>query len=263
MVAGDATSLRRGIEILLALGGDDAVDAGGLGVQRVAELVGREKSQVSRTLRTLAEYGLVDRDARTRAYRLGPRLFALGTRALEPKLVASAPPLLARLVRRLGETAHLSVLRGGEVLTLLSESPAQAIRVADRSGLAVPAHCTSAGHALLLDHDAAGLASLFPGGALPPAGPAAPRSVSELARRLDADRGRGFALVDEEFEAGLVGVAAPVRAAHGRIVAALNVSGPKFRFADRLDAAGREVRDAADELSGLLGWRADEGEAAA
>ncbi len=262
MVATDATALRRGIEILLALGGEDAVGAGGLGVQRVAELVGREKSQVSRTLRTLAEYGLVDRDPQTRVYRLGARLFALGTRALEPKLVGSAPPLLARLVRRLGETAHLSVLRGGEVLTLLSESPAQAIRVADRSGLAVPAHCTSAGHALLLDHDETALATLFPGGSLAAAGPAAPRSVPELARRLAADRERGFALADEELEAGLVGVAAPVRAARGRIVAALNVSGPKFRFADRLRAAGLEVRAAADELSSLLGWRPGE-EAAA
>jgi DNA-binding IclR family transcriptional regulator len=71
--------------------------------------------------------------------------------------------------------------------------------------------------------------------------------------RLDADRARGFALVDEEFEAGLVGAAAPVRDARGRIVAALNVSAPKFRFGRRLAAAGPVLREAAAELSALLG----------
>jgi IclR family transcriptional regulator, KDG regulon repressor len=66
-------------------------------------------------------------------------------------------------------------------------------------------------------------------------------------------------VVDEEFEAGLVGVAAPVRDFRGRIVAALNVSAPRFRLGRRLDAAGREVRAAADALSERLGWNAREG----
>ena len=40
----------------------------------------------------------------------------------------------------------------------------------------------------------------------------------------------------------------------GRIVAALNVSGPKFRFGDRLKEAGAEAAEAAERLSALLGW---------
>ena len=63
------------------------------------------------------------------------------------------------------------------------------------------------------------------------------------------------ALVDEEFEPGLVAVAAPVRDFRGRVVAALNVSGPKFRLADRLEEAGHAVADAAGRMSELLGWQ--------
>ncbi|MBA3366523.1 MAG: helix-turn-helix domain-containing protein, partial [Actinobacteria bacterium] len=74
MVAETATSLRRGLAILFALEGE-ASQNGGLGVTRIAELVGREKSQISRSLKILAQYGLVERDAETRGYRLGPRLF--------------------------------------------------------------------------------------------------------------------------------------------------------------------------------------------
>jgi len=58
VVAPRATSLRRGTEILVALGSDEAVERGGLGVVRIAELVGREKSQVSRALSALAASGV-------------------------------------------------------------------------------------------------------------------------------------------------------------------------------------------------------------
>ena len=49
MRAETATSLKRGLAILLALEGGAE-----LGVSRVAEIVGREKSQVSRTLKAVS-----------------------------------------------------------------------------------------------------------------------------------------------------------------------------------------------------------------
>jgi IclR family KDG regulon transcriptional repressor len=255
MVASGATSLRRGLAIVLALGEEGANGGSPLGVVQIAELVGREKSQVSRTLRTLAEYGLVERDAETRGYRLGWRLYALAARAGEPKLLAAAEPALERLVRVLGERAHLSVLDGVDVLTVLSEAPPRTVQATGWVGRRVPAYCTSAGRALLLDRSHEELEALFAGTTLERLGPSAPASVSELAERVDAARALGYALVDEEHEAGLVAVAAPVRDFTGRIVAALNVSGPKFRFGERLRSAGAEVVAAADELSASLGSR--------
>ena len=82
--------MRRGLEVLLSLGSDAAIAHGGLGVTRIAEMLGREKSQVSRTLKTLAEYGLVDRDPDTLAYRLGWRIYALASLAGEPRLLDEA-----------------------------------------------------------------------------------------------------------------------------------------------------------------------------
>ena len=81
MVADTATSLRKGVDLLRTLQSDEALAGGGLGVLRLAELSGLHKSQVSRTLKILAGYGLVDRDSETRAYRLGWTLFALAARA--------------------------------------------------------------------------------------------------------------------------------------------------------------------------------------
>ena len=234
MVAASAT-LGRALDVLVELGGDEAAANGGLGVVRIAELLGRDKSQVSRTLKALGQRGFVDRDPDTLEYRLGWRLYGLAAQTGRSRLLVLARPLLRGLVDRLGETAHLSVLEGDEVLTLLSERSPRLVQANDWSGRRVPAHCTSSGRALLLDEDRASL-------------------TGDLYRRVVRARELGYAVVDGEFEPGLVGAAAPVRDFRDRIVAAINVSGPKFRLGDRLDAAGAEVRQAAQELSrGLQG----------
>lgn len=243
-----ATGLARGLSILLAL-----EDGGGLGVTRLAELVGREKSQVSRALKVLAEHGLVERDPETLAYRLGWRVFTLASVAGNARLVAEAPSRLRALVGMLGEGAHLSVLRGAGVLTVLSEDPSQAVQAVTWVGRVVPADCTSAGYALLLDRERRELAPFLSGRSERRSRPRAPQSADELESRLEDARGRGFALADEEFEPGVVAVAAPVRDFRGAIVAAVNVSAPTFRFADRVDDAGQRVASAADELSRTLG----------
>jgi DNA-binding IclR family transcriptional regulator len=235
MPAETATGLKRGLAVLLALEGGEE-----LGVTRIAELVGREKSQVSRTLKVLAEHGLVERDPESLAYRLGWRLFALAVAAGDERLAVAAPAALRGLVRTLEEAAHLSVLQDAGVLTVLSESPPHAVHAVNWVGRVVPVVGTSAGYALLLDHERSELRRFGP--------------VEALSKRLVEARTRGYALVDEEFEPGLVAVGAPVRDFRGRIVAAVNVSAPKFRFAARLEQAGEEVRGVADELSRALGW---------
>jgi len=256
MGATDATSLRRGLAILLAIEGEEALGAAPPGVTRLAALIGSDKSQVSRSVRILVEHGLVDRDLDTLGYRLGWRLLAMAGRSGRVSLLAAAEPLLERLVRETGERAHLSVLRGATVLTVLSQGSDRAVEAAGWVGRTVPLHSTSTGRALLLDHTREEIVALV--AATPFAGGTAkaPRDARGLYARVAAARPRGFVIVDEEFEAGLVAVAAPVRDFSGRIVAALNVSAPKFRFAKQLPRAGKQVKAAADELSAALGFEA-------
>jgi DNA-binding IclR family transcriptional regulator len=246
------TSIRRGVEVLLALGSEQAIEHGGLGVTRIAESLGREKSQISRTLKILAEHGLVDRDPDTLVYRLGWRIFALANLAGERRLLDAGRPQLQQLVARLSERAHLSVSQGADTLTIASESPPQSLQTVGWVGRTNPAYCTSVGQALLFDHSRAELDLLFDGVRFERLGPNTARNVRELAARIDAARERGYAIADEEMEPGLVAAGAPVRDAHGRIVAAVNVSGPKFRLAGRLPEVGREVAAAAAELSAAI-----------
>lgn len=257
MVVETASGLRRGLRALDLLAGEEAVRRGGLGVVEVARQLGVDKSQASRTLKTLSEHGLVERDPQTRCYRLGSRLFAYAAVVSGQRLLELAPPLLRRLVTSLGERSHLSVLQGTDVLTLMSESPSHAVQTAGWAGRSVPAHLTSSGRALLLDEDTEALRQRFAGVDFGLGGPNAARDFEELVRRTAEAREMGYAIVDEELEPGLVAVAAPVRNFDGRIVGALNVSAPTFRFRERVHVGGAEVVAAAAELSALLAGAQD------
>lgn len=268
----NAAGLRRDLRLIEVLGTPEAVAAGGLGVLRVSELVGRDKAVVSRSLATLAEVGLLDRDPATGLYRPGHQLYALAARTFEAELARVGSTALRRAVALLHETTHLCVLRGGSVLTLLSEVSEYNFRGLGWEGVRVPALHTSAGRVLLSDWERSDLERWYerygrdepvlqepatPAGALPvPAVAHGTRRVNDFADLLDeleTIRVQGYATVDEEFELGVVGVSAPVRDFRGRIVAALNVSAPKTRMGVHLDQAGKMIAKVASGLSRRIG----------
>ncbi len=255
MADASPSSLRRALDLLDALASDEAVAQGGWGVNRLAAQQGRDQSQVSRTLRVFADAGFVERDAESMAYRVGWRVFALAARAGDQRLLAAGAPILRRLVEQdLGERIHLSVLQGNQVLTILTETPPHAVQTVAWAGRLVPAFNTSSGRALLIDLERADLERRFAGVAFGVGGPNAPRDLDELYQRILIARRAGYAIVDEEFEPGLVAAAAPVRDFRGGVVAALNVSAPKFRLGGRLLLAAQAIKAAAEELSEQLGW---------
>lgn len=141
------------------------------------------------------------------------------------------------------------MLRGAEVLTVASESPSHAFRAVGWAGFGVPAATTSAGRVLVADWGPDVLRSWFTPERL---GPGAPRTVDALIDEVTAIAARGYAVVEEEFEVGVVGASAPVRDARGATVAAVNVVGPAGRLGARLDAAGQVTAAVAAELSAAL-----------
>ncbi len=243
------------MDLLWVLGTDEALENDGLGVVRIAEEVGREKSQVSRALKHLAADGLVERDPDTLCYRLGWTLFTLAARAGDRRLRAVAPAVLRQLVRDTGETAHLNVLIGTDVLTIATEESSDVLRATGAVGRRVPAWCTSSGRALQFDMDADEVRTRFATVLFDGAGPNEPRSLDEVLVRLAEAEARGVAIADEEMEPEVFGIASPVRDVTGRVVASLNISGPKFRLARNVVSASVTVRRYADRLSEQLGHR--------
>jgi DNA-binding IclR family transcriptional regulator len=245
------TSIRRGVEVMLSLAGEESLASSGLGVTRIAELLGREKSQVSRALKALSEYGLVERN-KDGGYRLGWRLYALAQLAGERRLLELAEPLMRRLAQSLGERLHLSVLQGTDTMTVLSESPGRSVQTVGWAGRMTPAYCTSAGRALLLDWEDTDILTAFAHVEFVAVGPRTLRTPKALVKAVARARADGYAFVDEEFERELVSVAVPVRDPRGRIIASLNASAPRYRFIDRVAEAAEALQAVADELTRQL-----------
>jgi DNA-binding IclR family transcriptional regulator len=124
------------------------------------------------------------------------------------------------------------------VLTILSESPPATLHAPARIGGLTPIATTSAGRVLASDLDDTELAAL---------------GLEVAKEAIGKARRQGFAIVREEFEPGLVAAAAPIRDGSGRVIAAINVSAPRFRFDDRLDEAARVLITAAAALSRAIG----------
>lgn len=274
----NSSGLRRDLELLEILGSPEAVAASGLGVSKVAEIAGRDKAQVSRTLATLAEAGLVNRDPESLLYTLGYGLYALAARTAEARMVSASAPYLKRVSAATHETTHLCVLRGGTVLTLKSEMSNHTYRALGWEGVSVDAWGTSSGRVLVSDWDAVALKDWYDthaakvaaqeDSAQPDLSPLAleagpgqvvgPRrskiqTFDDLCEEIALIRRRGYAVVDEEFELGVVGVSAPVYDFKQRVVAAFNVSAPKQRFGRHLEQAGALAAKVAMEFSATLG----------
>ncbi|WP_375002977.1 IclR family transcriptional regulator [Aeromicrobium sp. CTD01-1L150] len=267
----NSSGLARDVEIL-----DLLAEAGeqGLGVVRIAQLLGRDKAAMSRALATLADAGLIDRDSRQLSYRLGSRLYAIAARTQEASLDHRARPILRSMVHALRETAHLCVLRAGNVLTLASEPSPRMVGTAPWTGMVAAAWRTPSGRALLSDWDRSSVDEWYavhgrdaalvdqapPGdagvfGVLEEPTPTTRvvHDLPSLHTELTRIRQRGYATSDEELEHGVVAASAPVRDAAGTIVAALNVSAPKSRLGGRLDELGSHVAAYAHTLTVELG----------
>ncbi len=152
--------------------------------------------------------------------------------------------MLKRLVTAFEERAFLSVLQGDRAARRSSASRRRQ-RAGESDGSVARCRCTAPPSArrCCFDHDRAALERLLSGATFQQL---APNTATGLRRpRRRASRSPASAatpIADEELEIGLVAVAAPVRDACGRIVAALNVSGPKFRLGARLDEVGDGAR---------------------
>jgi DNA-binding IclR family transcriptional regulator len=143
------SGLSRDLEVLELLGSDFAWTQGGLGVQQISHTLNRDKGQISRVCQTLVTTGLINRDRVTRRYSLGHHLYALAMRTQEAHLAFLAKSTLLELMAQTEESAHLTVLRGGAIMTVRTELAQHPERDDSFDGISLPALRTASGRAIL------------------------------------------------------------------------------------------------------------------
>jgi IclR family acetate operon transcriptional repressor len=247
--SGEAKALVKGIALLDAL----LAAPGGLSLAELARATELAKPTAHRLLASLLDARLA-RQLEDGGYALGPRCLALGAGFADGlDLRREALPALRELAAATGETCHLGVLAGSEVVYIEKIDSRHAVRMQSRVGATQPALSTSLGRALLAHADAATVEAALAVGAVA----RTPRTTTDPAalRALLAEvRERGFAVDDVENEPGVRCVGAPIVDHEGRAVAALSVSGPETRVSEQeVERLGRLVRAAATTVSRALG----------
>ncbi|GGR46121.1 DNA-binding IclR family transcriptional regulator [Nocardioides luteus] len=218
-----------------------------LRLTEASQYLGVASSTAHRLLAMLQYRGFVRQDPSTKAYEPGPSLdriaFAL-LRRLDIRDLAR--PVLEKLNEATGETVHLGTLEGATVRYLDSLESPRAVRVASRSGGAMPAHCTSTGKAMLATLDDAQVIALYPDEALPQQTSKSVATRTALLGELATIRAQGFAISDEESEEGVWSVAVPVGGAP--MPTALNISVPisRMNVKRRKEMAGLARKAVAD-----------------
>ena len=221
----------------------------------IAERVELPKSSVHRLLMTLIAHGFVERDDSTRRYKLGIKLFELGSAAIHERgLHGAAQPALEQLSRATGETCHLAVLSGTEAVYVYKVDGPSSIIMSSRVGGRAPVHATSIGK-VLTAWASPEVIALVRKAPMKASTPKTITSLKDFDEALERVREDGYALDLEEFEQGLRCIAAPVRDQSARVVAALGIAGPRARMEDaRIHELIPLVLEAADLLSRNLGY---------
>jgi DNA-binding IclR family transcriptional regulator len=221
-------SLERALDLL------EALSAGGeLGVTELAHRTGLVPSTAHRLLHTLAMRGYVTQSSENGPYLLGYKVVEVAS-GLEQRLArlrVVARPHLERVQRETGETVNLVVLDADRVVYVDQVEGSRSVRMFTRVGTTVPAHTTGSGKAIMAFGPADAPATLYAG--REPLERLTPRTLVTLAE-LEADlrriRRRGYAIDNEEHEAGVGCVATAVFDHSGLPCAALSVSGPSARI---------------------------------
>ncbi|HXF54724.1 MAG TPA: IclR family transcriptional regulator [Hyphomicrobiaceae bacterium] len=201
-----------------------------IGVSDLARSLGVAKSTVHRLARTLVSEGLLEQNPETEKYRLGIALFGLGALVRRRmNLSSEARQDLFALRQATGETVQLAILDQAEIMYIYNLESTQAIRVTSDIGVRKPAFCTANGRAILAFQNEEMIAAVI-GRGLEPRAPKTDTDPKRLLRILAEVRARGYATEDEESEAGMRAVAAPIRGAGGQVVGSVGVAGPVQRL---------------------------------
>jgi len=221
---------------------------------RFTEILARShqpRGTLHRQLTNLLEEGLltVNRD---HSYELGLKLLSLASKAWSGNQFRMiAEPHLTHLREQTGETVHLGVLKGTEVIYLDKVEGSQSVRMYSQIGNASPAFCTGVGKAAL---------SCLPDNILDAVLEEMPfrrftentlDTIDALKRDIETIQREGIAYDREEHEVGIRCVAAPIHSRDRKFIAGVSVTGPAYRITEEtlrgwaglVDHAARSIMD--------------------
>lgn len=228
-------------------------------VEDVAAMTGLTRSNAHRTLQTLIGAGFVERDLVNGGYRNTLKMFELGSKQLQSlDIRQQAQAHIAMLAKDTGETAHLSVLDGMDVIYIDKVDSLQPIQAYSRIGGRGPAYAVATGKALLAAQNENYLEAYQ--SELVGHTTQTIHELKALRNELVKVRHAGYAVNRGEWRDGVGGLAAAIYNGFNLPVAAVGISGPLDRLSvSRMKDLVPMVLKCSKEISEALGYRHSSG----
>lgn len=213
-------SFARGLKVIRAFNADRPT----MTVAEVAKATEMTRAGARRLLLTLHSLGYVETDGKQ--YGLTPRVLELGFAYLGSRSwLANATPLLSKLREELNESVSVTVLEDFEVVYVARFPADRVITMSMEVGSRRPAFCTAMGRVLLGEFtDECARQTLLESNIKKYTANTI-TDVDEILEQIRDARSKGYALINQELEPGLVAVSRPLRGASGAALAAVNICG--------------------------------------
>lgn len=215
------------------------------------------KSSASRTLSQMREYGFLDRDPLTKAYRPGSVVLEAsyhfrGSNGALDLLEAQ----LDRIVRETGYTTYIDLLDGADSLVIQMRIGGGSLQVYTPPGSRLPAHATSVGRAILArypDEEVVRLCSAALAGRKRRQSNV-PTTTGQLLSRLAEVRRQGWSLSRGELIDNVAGISTAVMDPTTRQVYGLSIALPAQELDEaRIERFSRLVVGVAREIGHKVG----------
>ena len=219
------SSLARGLEVLRAFNRTRRK----MTLSEVAAETGNTRAGARRILLTLVREGYAVADGKL--FDLTPQVLELGYSVLSSKGVWDiARPFIDHLSDEIRESVSAAVLDKFDVVYVSGAQYHRVISVGITVGARFPAACTATGRVLLAAQPKETWAGMIQN---VPLNKMTDRTVTdrvEFRRILEDVRAKGWCLVDQELEIGLISIAVPIYNSIGALVGAINVGIPSVRM---------------------------------
>ncbi len=133
-------------------------------------------------------------------------------------------PFLQQITAQVGEAAYLSVLDGWELVFISRTSTSRVMSTGFVLGARVPAPLASAGVMMLASQPEDTVREWLDQFVLTPYTPYTILQHDRLLQEIRKAGAQGYAVVEQQLQIGVRGVAVPLRDRHGKVIAALSVN---------------------------------------
>jgi len=214
------------------------------------------KGTVHRLLSTLKYHHYIEQEESNLKYRLGWRLFELGTCVDTLNLLRKkARPYLEELCEKSNETVHLAILKDGDIFYIDKMVGDHRMTMVTSVGLRLPSHIGGLGKSLLAFLPEDNLNRIINGRELKRFTRNTLTDPDKLKEVLKKVRKNGYAIDNEEFEIGLTCVGVPIKDFSGKVVAAISISGPALRMSkEMMGHYVKQALDTGEKISHALGF---------